>query len=94
MEQPVELAAYLLRQDRNWARPRIDDVVRKASTVSVRLAEPLPIMLTYQTAWVDGDGIVQFRSDIYGLDDSSNGPAATTAVLPSSPPTPGVGRKS
>ncbi|MEA2779621.1 MAG: L,D-transpeptidase YcbB [Rhodospirillaceae bacterium] len=94
MEQPVELAAYLLRQDRNWPRPRIDDVVRKASTVSARLAEPLPIMLTYQTAWVDGDGIVQFRSDIYGLDDSSNGPAATTAVLPLSPPTPGVGRKS
>jgi murein L,D-transpeptidase YcbB/YkuD len=88
MEQPVELAAYLLRNDGNWPRPRIDDVVRKATTVSAALAEPLPILLTYQTAWVDGDGVLQFRADVYGLDGAgAAAPAEARAAAPV-PPAP------
>ena len=68
MEQPVDMAAYLLRNDPNWPRSRIDDVVRKATTISAPVAA-LPLMLTYQTAWVDADGTVQFRADIYRLDN-------------------------
>ena len=34
----------------------------------VNLAEPLPIHITYLTAWVD-QGIPNFRSDIYGQDE-------------------------
>jgi L,D-transpeptidase YcbB len=83
MEQPVDLAAYLLRSDKNWPRARINDVVRKATTVSAALAEPLPILLTYQTAWVDGDGTVQFRADVYGLDHV--GSAEASAAAPASP---------
>jgi murein L,D-transpeptidase YcbB/YkuD len=80
MQEPVELAAYLLRNDANWPRSRIDDVVRKATTVSAPLKEPLPIMLTYQTAWVDGAGVVQFRADIYGLDSGLAGQVGTAGV--------------
>jgi murein L,D-transpeptidase YcbB/YkuD len=68
MEQPVDMAAYLLRNDPNWPRSRIDDVVHKATTISAPVAA-LPVMLTYQTAWVDADGTVQFRADIYKLDN-------------------------
>jgi murein L,D-transpeptidase YcbB/YkuD len=81
-EHPVDLAKYLLRNDRNWPASRIDDVVHKATTISAPLAEPLPIMLTYQTAWVDADGIVQFRPDIYGLDGSSDVPTAEAPIVP------------
>jgi L,D-transpeptidase YcbB len=90
-EHPVDLAAYLLRNDHNWPRSRIDDVVHKATTISAPLAEPLPIMLTYQTAWVDADEVVQFRPDIYGLDDSSEVPTATSPIVPRAAPVPGQG---
>jgi L,D-transpeptidase YcbB len=79
MEQPVDMAAYLLRKDPNWPRSRIDDVVRKATTISASVP-PLPVMLTYQTAWVDADGVVQFRADIYKLDDIATYASASAAV--------------
>jgi murein L,D-transpeptidase YcbB/YkuD len=90
-EHPVDLAAYLLRKDPNWPRSRIDDIVHKATTISAPLAEPLPIMLTYQTAWVDADGLVQFRPDIYGLDGSSDVPTAALPIVPHASPAPGQG---
>lgn len=35
------------------------------------LAEPLPIHLVYRAAWVQDDGVVHFRPDMYGYDDLS-----------------------
>lgn len=81
-EHPVDLAKYLLRNDKNWPATRIDDVVHKATTISAPLADPLPIMLTYETAWVDASGVVQFRPDIYGLDGSSDVPTAGSPIVP------------
>ncbi len=81
-EHPVDLAKYLLRNDHNWPATRIDDVVHKATTISAPLADPLPIMLTYQTAWVDADGVAQFRADIYGLDGSSDVPTTSSPIVP------------
>ena len=28
----------------------------------------MPVLVEYRTAWVNEDGVVQFRPDIYGLD--------------------------
>jgi murein L,D-transpeptidase YcbB/YkuD len=81
-EHPVDLAKYLLRNDKNWSATRIDDVVHKATTISAPLADPLPIMLTYETAWVDAAGVVQFRPDIYGLDGSPDVPTAGSPIVP------------
>ena len=81
-EHPVDLAKYLLRNDKNWPASRIDDVVHKATTISAPLADPLPIMLTYETAWVDASGVVQFRPDIYGLDGSSDVPTTSSPIVP------------
>lgn len=90
-EHPVDLAVYLLRKDPSWPRSRIDDIVRKATTVSAPLAEPLPIMLTYQTAWVDADHVVQFRPDIYGLDLSSDVPTLASPIMPHTASAPNLG---
>jgi murein L,D-transpeptidase YcbB/YkuD len=34
----------------------------------VRLEEPVPVHLTYFTAWVDPNGRAAFREDVYGHD--------------------------
>ena len=85
MEQPVDLAAYLLRKDPNWTRSRIDEVVRKATSISAAV-EALPVMLTYQTAWVDAEGVVQFRPDIYGLDGDASSLSAGSLIAASNSP--------
>jgi L,D-transpeptidase YcbB len=92
-EHPVDLAKYLLRNDKNWPVARIDDVVHKATTISAPLGEPLPIMLTYETAWVDGDGVAQFRPDIYGLDGSSDVPTSQSAIVPKPASLNGSGKR-
>ena len=32
------------------------------------LRKKYPVYITYQTAWVDEEGLIQFREDIYGHD--------------------------
>lgn len=47
---------------------RIDAALAGRKTETVTLAQPLPLHMIYDTAWVDADGTVEFRDDIYGLD--------------------------
>jgi hypothetical protein len=34
----------------------------------VKIPEPLPVRIFYWTAFVDDRGVLQFRDDLYGLD--------------------------
>jgi murein L,D-transpeptidase YcbB/YkuD len=36
--------------------------------ININFAQPLPVHLTYQTAWVDDSGTLQIRDDVYGRD--------------------------
>jgi murein L,D-transpeptidase YcbB/YkuD len=68
IENPLDLAALLLRDQPEWDRARIDAVVASGETTTVKLRRPLSVMLLYWTAWVTEDGEVRFRPDIYGRD--------------------------
>lgn len=68
VEKPRELAELLLKGKRGWDRHRIDEVIASGETTYVRLPANIPTYLLYWTAWVDEDGTVQFRDDIYSLD--------------------------
>ncbi|HSE84021.1 MAG TPA: L,D-transpeptidase family protein [Thermodesulfobacteriota bacterium] len=68
VEKPLELAEYVLRQDPQWTREKIRAAIKKGVTQNVNLPEPIPVYLLYFTAWVDADGTVQFRDDIYERD--------------------------
>ena len=68
VEDPLELAAYLLADQPEWTPSRIGEVVAAGVERSIRLTRPLPVHLLYWTAWADEDGVVHFREDIYGRD--------------------------
>lgn len=68
IQQPIELAEYLLQQDSRWNRDAILRELGEAMDHSVPLPEPIPIHLLYWTAWADEDGTIQFRRDIYDRD--------------------------
>ena len=36
----------------------------------VKLMAPVPVSIIYLTAWVDHEGVLNFRDDIYELDNS------------------------
>jgi murein L,D-transpeptidase YcbB/YkuD len=68
VERALELAARVLAPDPAWTRPKIEEAIASGRTVSVPLRSPLPVYLLYQTAWVDPDGTLEFREDVYGRD--------------------------
>jgi murein L,D-transpeptidase YcbB/YkuD len=68
VEKPEELAEYVLRSQPEWTPERIRAAMYAGVEKWVTLKEPLPVYILYMTAWVEPDGAVQFREDIYGHD--------------------------
>ena len=86
VENPLELAALLLEGQQGWDRAAIDRAVAEGKTRTVTLAKPVPVLLVYLTAWVDRDGKLQFRSDLYGRDPKvTAGLAKEFSVRPGRP---------
>jgi murein L,D-transpeptidase YcbB/YkuD len=67
IENPLDFAALLLA-DQGWTRKKIDTAVASGSQRVINLTKPIPVHVTYLTAWVDKDGTVNFRRDVYGRD--------------------------
>ena len=68
IEKPFELAEYLLKKDTYWTPERLHSAVRQPIEQTIRLKDPILVHLLYWTAWLDDDGSIQLRSDIYGRD--------------------------
>ncbi len=68
VQKPDALAEYLLHDSAKWNPATIAAAIAKQETRTVTLPHPIPIYLVYFTAWVDTEGVVQFRDDIYGRD--------------------------
>ena len=69
VETPVELATYLLRNKETWMQKKILTEIKKGKRQVVMLTEPVNVHIFYGTAWVDRDGVLQFRNDIYHADE-------------------------
>jgi murein L,D-transpeptidase YcbB/YkuD len=68
LEKPLELTAYLLREDPAWTPDKIRVASERPREQVVPLAHPLPVYVLYWTAWTDADGSVHFRPDLYERD--------------------------
>lgn len=67
VDQPLGLANRLLELE-GWVPEQVAAHLVSGQTQSIRLAKPLPFVVTYLTAWVDESGTVFFYRDIYGRD--------------------------
>jgi murein L,D-transpeptidase YcbB/YkuD len=68
VEKPVWLADYVLRGQGGWSEEKIREVIAGGENKVVSLQHPIDVHLLYWTAWVDEEGSVQFRDDIYDRD--------------------------
>lgn len=82
LERPLALAEYLLQADPSWPPSRINEAAEASSETTVRLRRGVPVHLLYWTAFVDDDGIVHYRSDIYGRDGRVRAALAAEAPTP------------
>ncbi len=68
VENAVALAEYLLKDKPGWTPDKLQAAIKKNQQQILHIAPPVPVHLLYMTAWLDGNGQVQFRKDIYKRD--------------------------
>ena len=70
VQYPDQYASVLLNieePDKHWTAERIRGMYG-SNEQDLKFATPIPVNITYQTAFVDDDGNLQFRKDVYGRD--------------------------
>lgn len=68
LAEPQKLANYLLRNKSGWDENAISKAMNSGKEQWVPLDKPVPVSIVYITSWVDEDGMLNFREDIYGQD--------------------------
>ena len=81
LSEPVKLAEYLLRDNPDWDYAKITEAMNSGKEKFVKVKDPVPVLIYYYTAWVDSDGRLQFRDDIYDRDKRMAGKLFTDRRL-------------
>lgn len=68
LSEPKKLADYLLRNDTTWTPEAIGKAMNATKEKVINLKPSIPVTIGYFTAWVDTDGGLNFRDDVYGHD--------------------------
>ncbi len=67
VEVPLALALFVL-DDPEWDAGRIQAAMARGKSSTLRLREPLPVVIAYLTALPGEGGHIRFFPDLYGLD--------------------------
>jgi L,D-transpeptidase YcbB len=68
IQEPLKFVAYLLKDDPNWSKEKIKNALKTDEEQFIKLKKKVPIYIVYFTAWLDNEGIPNFREDIYEHD--------------------------
>ncbi len=64
----AEVLLSLVRPNDGYSEERIKKMIAEGSETDIQFPNYVQVDLTYQTAFVDNDGKLQFREDVYGRD--------------------------
>jgi murein L,D-transpeptidase YcbB/YkuD len=68
LEDPAKFAEWVLRDQPQWTREKIDAAMKAERPLRVNLKEKLTVVIFYATVHVNSEGVVFFVDDIYGHD--------------------------
>lgn len=68
LAEPKKLAEWVLRKQSVWTPQKIEQAMNVGKEKFVTLTSTIPVFLGYFTAWVDENGKLNFRDDVYGHD--------------------------
>jgi murein L,D-transpeptidase YcbB/YkuD len=67
--EPVKLATFLLKNNSEWNAANMDLAMHSGKERYVTMKQKVPVFIAYFTAFTDRNGLLNFRKDIYNLDD-------------------------
>jgi len=70
LSDPEKMADYLLQDNPNWPPDKIEEAMNSGNPQTVNIKNLVPVFITYYTAWVDENGLLNFRDDIYERDST------------------------
>ena len=70
VEDPTALASFVLSDQPQWTREKIETAMKGETETRATLTAPLTVVIFYATAVVGTDGLVHFYGDIYGQDEA------------------------
>jgi murein L,D-transpeptidase YcbB/YkuD len=68
LEDPARFAEWVLRDQPDWSRDKIDAAMQGQRPTRVSLKQPLTVVLFYDTVHVNSENVVFFVDDVYGHD--------------------------
>jgi murein L,D-transpeptidase YcbB/YkuD len=68
LSDPVKMVHYVLGNEKGWNDEAIDSALNRTEEKTVKIKDPIPVLITYYTAWTDGSARIHFAEDIYGHD--------------------------
>jgi len=66
-----KMANYLLRNNSDWTPAKVHTAMNATKEQFVKVSPPVPVMITYFTSWVDENGQLNYRDDIYSHDKNT-----------------------
>ena len=67
VQNPLELAEYLLNDEDNWKLEKITEVLKSDKTKYIKIKNEVGVHILYWTGWSEKNTLI-FRDDIYNLD--------------------------
>ncbi len=68
LEKPMELLKTFASFEKSVELEKAQEILKGKKNVYMKLSERVPVDIIYLTAWVDYDGKLQFRDDVYHYD--------------------------
>jgi L,D-transpeptidase YcbB len=68
VERALELTELVLDDPQQWNAASIASAIEQGELRNITLKRNVPVLLAYWTAWVDPQGRMNFRRDLYGQD--------------------------
>jgi murein L,D-transpeptidase YcbB/YkuD len=69
LHRPIDMLGTFTQIDTKINFEKSKEILKKNVKTPLRLSQSVPIDIIYISTWVDRDGVVQFRDDIYGYDE-------------------------
>jgi L,D-transpeptidase YcbB len=82
LSDPEKLANYVLEPE-GWTPERVKKALLPGKESWVKLENKLPVYIVYFTAWVENDGQLHFRKDVYHRDEKLKNELIPPAVVDS-----------
>ena len=68
LSEPEKMANYILKDNTEWSPESIKIAMNSQEEKYVKVKNPIPVLITYYTAWVDENNLLHFADDIYWHD--------------------------